>query len=738
MKNAHWPTPGELVRTAILLAAALLVLPSTAVAAPGPDLPTVRFVYLVPSDRPANLAYVAAIESAARNVQRWMQDQLGGATFRLHSTPVDVYRTNHPEAYYVGDGAPGFGFWSRGVVDGFAATGGRSDDADALWIFYLDAQNGCGQNGGAGALGVALMARDDLDGLLSGKPYDRCGEYYPLPLERWIGGLGHELGHALGLPHPPGCDARAPGCDGGALMWSGYARYPDTYLRSEEKAQLASSRFISAHWTTLDTDADGLPDEWEVATGLDRRSGMGSDGSSGDPDGDGVTNAAELASGTHPRGFFTRLLAEGASNSFFKTRIALLNPTTHPAKVLVRFLTAGGTTVRSPLVMPAGSQRTVDPGALGALERSEFSTIVESDQLVVTERTMMWDQRGYGAHAEAAVQAPERTWYVAEGSTAGRFDLFYLIQNPGAAATTVTVTYLRPAPYPPIVRPYHLAPHSRFTIWVNHEEPALASTDVSAVITSTEPVVVERAMYISGGGLPFQSGHAGAAVTRPALEWFLAEGATGAFFDLFVLIANPSDDLANVTATFLLPGGATVTKSHAISARSRYNIWVDKEDARLADSAVSTIIRSDRTPIVVERSMWWPGRPDEWTEAHSSAGATHTGTRWAMAEGELGGPSSSETYILVANTSASEGMVRATLLFDDGQQVSRSFQVAATSRFNIAVASEFPEARGRRFGAVIESLGPSPIQTVVERAMYFDADGVPWAAGTNALATRLH
>jgi Tol biopolymer transport system component len=41
------------------------------------------------------------------------------------------------------------------------------------------------------------------------------------------------------------------------------------------------------------------------------------------------------------------------------------------------------------------------------------------------------------------------------------------------------------------------------------------------------------------------------------------------------------------------------------------------------------------------------------------------------------------------------------------------------------------------FGALIESIGSTPAQIVVERAMYSNASGVHWAAGTNATATRL-
>ena len=38
-----------------------------------------------------------------------------------------------------------------------------------------------------------------------------------------------------------------------------------------------------------------------------------------------------------------------------------------------------------------------------------------------------------------------------------------------------------------------------------------------------------------------------------------------------------------------------------------------------------------------------------------------------------------------------------------------------------------------RFGAVLSSTGP----IVVERALYLNADGMVWSAGTNATATRL-
>ena len=62
-------------------------------------------------------------------------------------------------------------------------------------------------------------------------------------------------------------------------------------------------------------------------------------------------------------------------------------------------------------------------------------------------------------------------------------------------------------------------------------------------------------MYLSRGGQLFGAGHASAGVADARTTWFLAEGATGSFFDEFVLIANPTGSVASVRITYLLPGG---------------------------------------------------------------------------------------------------------------------------------------------------------------------------------------
>lgn len=463
----------------------------------------------------------------------------------------------------------------------------------------------------------------------------------------------------------------------------------------------------------------------------------------------GASRAATLSVGGQlvtilqagPGGLFTRYFAEGATGRLFQTRLALANPGQTDVAVLLTFLKGDASQLRTAVTVGAHARATVDVQDVPGMEAAEFSTIIEATDTIVADRTMSWDASGYGGHTETAIAAPAMRWYLAEGATHSGFQLYYLVQNPGSTDADLQVTYLRPPPAAPLIRVHTIPAHSRANIYVNAEDPALASTDVSAIldVTNAVPVIVERAMYLDTGGQLFGSGAASAGVTQPSRTWFLAEGATGSFFDLFVLIANPNGAAADLVVTYSMPDGRQIVTTRQVPASSRVTIWVDTEDARLASTAVSTSVRSS-LPVIVERSMWWPGpSATTWHEGHNSPGATITGTRWVIADVERGGPRSADTYLLVANTSARPGQARVTLLFEDGTTSTQVYPLLPTSRLNVHPGDdgEFPEAMGRRCSAIIDSLGSPPADLVVERGMYWNANGTTWAAGTNALGTAI-
>jgi autotransporter-associated beta strand protein len=426
-------------------------------------------------------------------------------------------------------------------------------------------------------------------------------------------------------------------------------------------------------------------------------------------------------------------LSEGATGSFFDLDILLANPNTEAVPVELTFLPEGGAAPHIETIELAPlSRRTVRVDDITALQNvGAVSTIVTSMNAlpIMVERTMRWDNTGYGAHTDKASDGPALKWYFAEGSQ-GFFQTYLLLANPTTEQVGGEVEYLLDNA-PPVKGGGGVDPMSRRTIWAGEPSLGLDGQSFGMVVTFDKPAIAERAMYF---GNAFAGGHESAGINGLSTSWFLAEGATGPFFETFVLLANPNDAPAEVTLRFLPASVQPISVIKPLPGRSRLTVNIEAEHPLLSNVPVATQVTSTQ-PIVVERAQYWPDPASTWYEAHNSFGVTQLGTRWGLAEGRIGGPSNYQTYILLANPWTFAADVTIQFLRTSGPPIVKTFKVDPASRYNVSVGpgTLVPELTNEEFGAVITST----ISLAVERALYSDAIGQVWAAGTNATAARL-
>ncbi len=540
--------------------------------------------------------------------------------------------------------------------------------------------------------------------------------------------------------------AQNTGAGLGAYSWNVAGLVPGVYWIYVEVTDAAGNtqgrystgpvRVRTTFAPPTDNDSDGLSDAWESKYGVSSPSA--------DEDEDGVSNLAEYQQGTNPLLSNAWTLPEG-STGFFTERLALANPDDDDAAVAVSYLREDGSPpVVRDYIVPRKGRLSIEVNSVSGLSSTAVSTVLNTASGgIIVERTLFWGDDLYGGHTGKGLTVGRTSWYLAEGD-ANVFDTFILLANGGSQAATVTATYLLESGQT-IVRTYNVGVKQRVTIFANDvvgdNGLALRGKSFSTTIASTAPIHVERSMYYTNGGRFWNVGHGSAAVAEPSPSWFVAEGHTGPFFDVYLLLANPGPTTVSATVRYLLPGGRVLTRTYSLPRTSRTTLLVDQELVQLDPTLTETDVSAEITAtgdIIVERAMYWPYDFTQWYEAHASAGITSTGVQWGLAEGEYGGPRRFDTFVLIANPSAQAATVQVTLLRGAGlTPLSRTVTVAANSRATMS-AGEFVALglqSGERFGALVTSTNKVPI--VAERAMYWDGGGVFWGGGTNETAVKI-
>ncbi len=375
----------------------------------------------------------------------------------------------------------------------------------------------------------------------------------------------------------------------------------------------------------------------------------------------------------------------------FETWILVQNPGDDRANLRVVLMLADGGTLERSLEAPPASRVTLSVDSV--LPDAECSAKVESDRPVVVERAVYFNGRRSG-HAALGADSPSKRWYLAEGYTGGDFDEWILIQNPGDAVCFLTLE-LMPQEGLPVSRFYTLPPRSRRTV---HVDDILPDAQVSARVTSSWPVVVERAQYLRN----HLAGTCTMAARNSSGTWHFSEGYCGEGFETWLLVMNPGAEEAAVNCVFMLPDGESLTREYRVKPRSRFTVPVHE----MLPGKETAITLSSERPVVAERAMYWGER----VEGHATLGTPVPGTHWRFAEGYTA--EGFETWLLVSNPGDEESSLQIDFLFPDGSAATHKATVPSKARYTLNVGRVVGE---REVGISLKASRP----VVAERAMYF-------------------
>lgn len=397
-----------------------------------------------------------------------------------------------------------------------------------------------------------------------------------------------------------------------------------------------------------------------------------------------------------------------------------------------------GVTVSDPLFGAGWNHNVGDLSPGASSEFTQKYKVLEDDMAGLTHTATATGNYAAGSSVSAVashtLEVNTATWFVAEGSTAGGFDTWILIQNPGDEKCDVNLTFSTEyGPMDPVGM--EVRPRSRTTVRVADYVPD--TWGVSTIVASTRPVVVERSMYwnrhlvgdgdVPGSPAPYEtrSGHANLGVPYETATdssgsgaaggtIYFPEGATAGGFDTWILLVNPTtrDTIAKIT--FMTIEGEAVVDYVSVKALSRRTVHQD--DYIPESFEVATEVVSD-VPMIAERSTYWDVDasnlgPSDMHGGHSSAGSPSKSTSWYLAEGSTGG--GFETYVLLLNPDAEEAMVTVTFLGNSGVAGETTYKMAPRSRATITVSDHVPDSY--QVSAVVASNKA----VVAERSTYWD------------------
>lgn len=448
----------------------------------------------------------------------------------------------------------------------------------------------------------------------------------------------------------------------------------------------------------------------------------------------------------------TWYFAEGRVGGHFSEWLTLENPDNNACAVTINYLAQpdrGSAYTRQVSVnVPPASRVTewvdgdlgTSPTGYGISDAAMLtvnSSVTPNCKGIVAERPMYYNALGANSGSDVLGLTHLGTTYyfgdVAEGAQpgGGSYSSFITILNPtGSQTATVTAKYYAGGNF--ITQQTATVPAgTRGTI-----VPSGFTGRVTAVVTSTQPVAVERPTYfnnINGGNAGIVSGGADVVgVQNLSNDWLFAEGYTGGQFQENFVIANvdPATKPASVNINLEFPDGSTKAYSVTVAPNAQA-VW--NVNSVAPSNSVSAEITSTGANILVEREMFFKYNHVGNGRSLQSIGGTDvlgmtgpvSASNYGFAEGYVN--FGFDEWLTIQNPTNSPETVNIFLVNNAHGYYSTSVTVVAHSRYTVDITGMVIRSlyhsgegfSGYEVSMVVQSSG----LFVAERPMYWNGAG---------------
>lgn len=408
---------------------------------------------------------------------------------------------------------------------------------------------------------------------------------------------------------------------------------------------------------------------------------------------------------------------------------AFLNLSDSETTASITMLPAGAS---DPLLLevplPASGQATVRLSDIIS-DTTSLPAVVTSNQPLIAERLL---QLPSDIDTQVGIADLARIWYFAEGNTAATFATDLVLFNPQPTSTEVDVTYmgedgsrttqqaLIPARQQLVIAVDDVLPDNRFGMQ----------------IIASQPIAAERLMRF---GIEQVGLHTTAGVARLSRTWLFAEGSTRAPNRMQLLVLNPNQQAATLTARFMTADGTSLVRRYALPPTTRLSIDVND---LIPDLEVATMLEADR-PVVAERALYFAP-----TTAPLTGTAALTDTVIPATETPLVGTISvgapvgafswqfaaaptlaARQLLLLSNPARAQAQVQIVALLDDSSRVTETLVMPAESRATVNMHELHPDQQA--LSLVVRATQP----IVAERTLLPEV-GSPGAGGGSTVLGR--